>query len=166
VRARLVVAVIVFVAACSGGAPVRQPIDFSHAIHVGEQDVPCTDCHVGAETGTHATLPALSRCLLCHMKPQAREGEAPDPREHLVRELAAADEPVRWTQVTRNAGHVYFSHRAHVTLAGISCRDCHGDVATWTTPPTEPEPRLTSMQACLACHREEGAPTSCDTCHQ
>lgn len=158
---------LLFLIACSGSSPIRQPIEFSHKIHVAEQKVPCTDCHVGAENGTHATLPALSRCLLCHMKPQVKEpGAEPDPREPMVRELAAENEPVRWTQVTRNAGHVYFSHRPHVTLAEIPCSDCHGDVASWDTPPTEPDRRLESMGACLSCHRKQGGPTTCDACHE
>ena len=73
---------------------------------------------------------------------------------------------VRWNPVTRNAGHVYFSHRAHVTLAHMPCRDCHGDVAAWDKPPTEPDPRLESMGACLGCHRKQGGPTTCDACHE
>ena len=148
-------------------APVEQPIEFSHKIHVAEQDIPCTDCHVGAERDVHATLPALSRCLLCHMKPQAKEeGAELDPREPLVRELAAEGTPVRWIQVTRNVGHVYFSHRAHVGIAGMACSECHGDVAAWDVPPPHADQRLQSMDACLGCHREQGGPTTCDACHQ
>ncbi len=155
---------LVLLAAC-GRAPAAadQPIDFNHAIHVVDEEVPCTDCHVGAETGVHATLPALSTCLLCHMKPQ---GDEPNEREQAVRDLAAAKTPLRWTQVTRNAGHVYFSHRAHVSIAELPCADCHGDVSTWTRPPTAPDERLMSMDACMACHRERGVSNECDTCHQ
>ena len=150
-------------AACGGDTAALQPIEFNHHIHVAIQKIPCTDCHVGAERDVHASLPALSRCLLCHMKPQSKQ---PNPREQRVRELAASHTPVRWTQITRNAGHVYFSHRAHVTLAQIPCADCHGDVSMWTSPPTRPVIELTSMGACLSCHREQHAPTACATCHQ
>jgi c(7)-type cytochrome triheme protein len=156
--------IAILLAACGGDpAAPEQPIAFNHAIHVGEEKIPCTDCHVGAETGTHATLPALSRCLLCHMKPQ---GDEPNERERVVRELASQRTPVKWIQVTRNAGHVYFSHRAHVTLAKMPCADCHGDVAAWEAPPTSPNQALRSMDACLACHRAQGASTECATCHQ
>lgn len=151
------------VAACSGEATVTQPIAFNHKIHVTDEKIPCTDCHVGAEKDVHASLPSLSRCLLCHMKPQSKEA---NPREQRVREMAASREPVRWTQVTRNPGHVYFSHRAHVSLAKMPCRDCHGDVASWTEPPTKPVQALKSMGACLSCHRDESASTACATCHQ
>jgi hypothetical protein len=167
VNARILVLAFALAACGTDPAPIRQPIEFSHKIHVGEQEVPCTDCHVDAERGVHATLPALSQCLLCHMKPQVSEpGAEPDPREHLVRELAASGAPARWIQITRNPGHVYFSHRAHVSLADMPCSDCHGDVSTWDVPPTRPNPRLLSMGACLTCHREQDAPTTCDTCHQ
>ena len=149
--------------ACDGEPPVVQPIAFSHKIHVADEEIPCTDCHVGAETGVHATLPALSRCLLCHMKPQ---GDPPSEREPRVRELASAHVAIRWIQVTRNPGHVYFSHRAHVTLAEMPCSDCHGDVARWERPPTAGNPALMSMDACLRCHRERGASTDCDACQQ
>jgi hypothetical protein len=116
-------AVVLFLAlaACGGDrVPSAQPIAFSHAIHAGEQKVPCVDCHVGAETSAHASLPALSRCLVCHMKPQ---GKQPNPREQVVRELAAKREPLRFVQVTRNAGHVHFSHsRTPRTSRWSRCR--------------------------------------------
>jgi c(7)-type cytochrome triheme protein len=160
----LALAVVVALAACGGdGSGPQQPIAFSHEIHVGKVHVPCVDCHVGAETAAHASLPALSRCLICHMKPM---GQQPNPREQAVRELAARKDAPRFFQVTRNAGHVHFSHAAHVSIVKLPCSDCHGDVATWSRPPTRPEPALTSMSACLACHRQRNAPTDCDTCHQ
>lgn len=163
-RAAFASVVVLVLAACGGERdPGAQPIAFSHAIHAGKLAVPCTDCHVGAETAAHASLPALSRCLVCHMKPQ---GTQPNPREQRVRELAVQREPARFVQVTRNAGHVHFSHAAHVSLVKLPCADCHGDVTKWTAPPEQPNPALTSMSACLACHRERHAPTDCDTCHQ
>jgi len=150
-------------AACGGDAsPPAQPIAFSHKVHAGDHEVPCIDCHVGAETSAHASLPALSRCLVCHMKPQ---GDKPNPREQVVRELAIKRGPFRWTQVTRNAGHVHFSHGIHVSIVKLPCSDCHGDVTLWERPPESPNPALTNMGACLACHRERGAATDCDTCH-
>jgi c(7)-type cytochrome triheme protein len=160
---RLVLVGIVVLAACSDRTPPVQPIAFSHKIHAGDNHTPCTDCHVGAETSAHASLPALSRCLVCHMKPQ---GKQPNPREQIVRELASKRTPVRWVQVTRNAGHVHFSHAAHVSIVKMPCADCHGDVTRWTRPPETPDPALMTMGACLACHRDRGAPTDCDTCHQ
>jgi c(7)-type cytochrome triheme protein len=158
------IAIVALVAACAGdgGGPV-QPIAFDHRRHAGEQKIPCVDCHAGAERAAHASLPALSRCLACHMKPQ---GEQPNPKEQAVREAAIRGGPFQWIQVTRNPNHVHFSHAAHVSLARMPCADCHGDVTKWTQPPRRPEPALTSMSACLACHRERGAPTDCTTCHQ
>ena len=155
---------LLVVVACSGDPSRRaQPIEFSHAIHVGKLQTPCVDCHVGAETQTHASLPSLSRCLVCHMKPQ---GAQPNEREWRVRELASQRELPRFVQVTRNPGHVHVSHAAHVSIEKLPCADCHGDVARWTAPPRSPEPALVDMGACMSCHRQRKAPTDCDTCHQ
>ena len=144
-----------------------QPIPFDHSLHVVlEIDgarLACTACHPGAERGAHAGLPALASCLRCHMRPQ---GDPPSELEREIRVAGAAGGPFRWIQVTRNPGHVYFSHRAHVTGAGMACADCHGDVAAWREPPMVPVADLTSMNRCIDCHRERGAPTDCGTCHQ
>lgn len=83
-----------------------------------------------------------------------------------MRVAAAAGGPFRWIQVTRNPGHVYFSHAAHVSVAEIACETCHGDVSQWREPPREPVAKLTSMSECMSCHRERGASNSCETCHQ
>lgn len=164
----LAAASLVALAACRGPlAAPEQPLPFDHSIHVQLRlesgALGCTDCHPGAERGAHAGLPPLSQCLRCHMRPQ---GSPPGPRERLVRAAAAAGGPFRWIQVTRNPGHVYFSHRAHVSQARMGCADCHGEVSRWTRPPTAPVADLTNMQRCIACHREHSAPTDCATCHQ
>jgi len=154
-------------AACGPATAPPQPIPFDHSIHVrvqlDDRKLACTDCHPGAEHGARAGLPALTFCLRCHMRPQ---GERPSKLEEQVRVLAAAGGPFRWIQVTRNPGIVYFSHRAHIQLGGMTCADCHGDVASWRRPPTVPNAKLKSMDACLDCHRRRGAPTGCVTCHQ
>lgn len=144
-----------------------QPLPFDHVLHATvERDgkpLACIDCHPGAERGTHAGLPALAVCLTCHMRPQ---GDPPSDDEVSIRDTVRAGGPFRWIQVTRNPSHVHFSHGQHVTGAGYKCEDCHRDVANWRTPPTVPDVHLTSMNACLSCHRERGAPTECGTCHQ
>lgn len=165
---RLATVALAAVAACATptNAP-PQPLPFNHALHatvrVDGDPLACTACHAGAERAAHASLPALATCLGCHMRPQ---GDPPSAAEARVRAAAASGAPFHWIQVTRNPGHVYFSHRAHVGLAGMTCADCHGDVTEWRRPPTDPDPHLTSMDACLDCHRERGAPTDCATCHQ
>jgi hypothetical protein len=145
--------------------PVVQPLAFSHEKHVGDGEnspkLACTSCHPGVETRARAGLPSLDKCLECHMKPQS-DSEA----EASVRELAAKGGPFAWKQVTRNAGHVYFSHRAHVSSVGLGCAQCHGDVAAWKKPPERPEPRLRSMDACTDCHRGRGGPMGCLACHK
>ena len=143
---------------------IEQPVAFNHRIHVQKHKTPCTDCHTGAKNAPHAGLPSLQRCLLCHMKPQP-EGKQPSTRERRVRQLAAQGAKIHWNRVTRNEGHVYFSHRVHTSLAGFSCIRCHGDVRKWTAPPTEPNPRLTSMSRCMNCHRQHGTSNRCSACH-
>ncbi len=160
---------LVFTAALATGClskpePIEQPIAFNHALHVGKAKIPCTDCHAGAEKAPHAGLPAISQCLLCHMKPQGDRKE-PSEKEMEVRRKAAEGSQLHWTQVTRNPGHVYFSHRAHTAGAGLTCETCHGDVALWEAPPQEPNTKLMDMLVCMDCHRKQGAANGCRVCH-
>jgi hypothetical protein len=151
----------VLVRRARGPVPVTQPIAFNHKLHVtGKPALGCRDCHPGAEREAYAGLPPLERCLLCHMKPQSQSD-----KEKIVRELAVRGGDFHWNAVTRNPGHVHFSHRAHVSGAHMPCASCHGDVTSWAAPPTAAEPRLTSMDACVDCHRERGASTDCRVCH-
>ncbi len=157
---------------CSGNnlAP-EQPIPFNHALHMSEDlqvdleenQLLCTDCHPGAETRAQAGLPSITYCLRCHMRPQ---GDGKSGLEPQVREYALAKGPFRWIQVTREPGHVYFSHRAHTSGAGFQCEECHGDVRAWTRPPRRPIDKLLHMNKCMACHRARGVSNECGTCHR
>lgn len=153
---------VAWMPSCGGETPV-QPLPFNHAIHVQKHDMECTECHVGALVGARASLPSFESCLGCHMKPQ---GDPPTDAERAVRRIAAEGKPVRWVQVTRNDGHVYFSHRAHTSFAKMECTECHGEVDKWTEPPTEPNAELVSMKACMSCHRSRGTSNECLVCHR
>ncbi len=162
--------VLVALVACSGPTHVPEnPIAFDHARHLAldldGRRLGCVDCHAGAERAEHAGLPALRACLRCHVRPQLGPDGQPNPREARVRELAVPGE-FHWVQVTKNPGHVYAPHRAHVGIAKLPCSECHGDVASWRAPPTEPIDRLRHMAECIGCHRQRGAPTTCGTCHR
>jgi hypothetical protein len=150
------------VSACSGTKP-EQPMPFNHAVHAAEQGIECVACHPGATTRAQAGLPSIQYCLRCHMRPQGKE---PTAAEQQVRTIAAAGGAFRWVQVTRNDGHVYFSHRAHTVFAGMPCADCHGAVEEWTEAPSAPNPELVSMDACMSCHRERGVSNECKVCHR
>ena len=167
---RAAVVACVLAAACAQPARMPdQPIAFDHALHLrldlDGRKLACTDCHAGAERREHAGLPAIRDCLRCHVRPQAGASGVPSPREAQVRALAAAG-PVHWVQVTRNPGHVYAPHLAHVGIAKLACEECHGDVRTWTAPPTEPVQRLLHMDECISCHRAHGASIRCGACHR
>jgi hypothetical protein len=158
--------VAAFAAARPKPPAVAQPIAFNHHKHTVKDNerspvLACTECHAGAEKSAIAGLPSVDRCLACHMKEQSDREE-----ERAVRALAGKGGPLAFQQVTRNAGHVYFSHRAHVVLGELQCSQCHGDVTSWSAPPERADPRLTSMDACVDCHRTHGASTGCSTCHK
>lgn len=152
---------ILAVAGCGSPEVPEQPLPFSHAVHVAKHAIGCVDCHAGAERGVEAGLPAIGGCLRCHVKPQGQSGG-----DQVVRDRAAKGGPFRWVQVTRNPGHVYFSHRAHVSFAKLTCADCHGDVSTWAEPPRTPNTELMKMDACMGCHRKRRASNECQVCHR
>ena len=42
-----------------------QPFAYSHRVHLA-QEMACTDCHQGVETGPRAGLPGMNTCMTCH----------------------------------------------------------------------------------------------------
>ena len=48
-----------------GYAP-KQPIPYSHRLHVGELGMDCRYCHNTVETAARAAIPPVATCMNCH----------------------------------------------------------------------------------------------------
>ena len=151
---------VVLAAACSRVEPVKQPMAFNHKAHI-KADIDCSTCHEKAADGPAATLPLLRVCAKCHKEVQGK-----DPKlEEGIMEAVSKKQEIPWIQVNEVAGHVYFSHRAHVGFAEMECDVCHGDMKAQEQPVTVPNV-ATSMSSCIECHQKKGASTDCLACHQ
>ena len=157
---------LLIVTACTPRAETEQPIAFKHKLHVAQEEIACTECHVGAEDSDHATLPRRDICLDCH-----EEAIGESPEETRLVELLASGESIPWQRVTRVAEHVHFSHRRHVLAGQVLCETCHGEVHTLEQPFTRPFLSFkgeTGMERCIACHLASGNPRAkvdCALCH-
>ncbi len=146
---------------CSGPADaVDQPIAYNHYKHTQELELECTLCHGGVETAIRATLPSIEVCIGCHEEPVTESAE-----EEKIRTYYARNEEIPWKRLFEVPEHVFFSHRRHVTVAGLDCTKCHGDMATRKKPPKK-APMGISMNACMSCHRNLQAQIDCVSCHR
>lgn len=130
---------------------------FDHSKH---QAMACEVCHRGVTTRSEATIPGQGLCSKCH-------NTSPDRSPSGAAIWEAAEKGGRWAWPVsyRLPSHVYFSHRRHVELARLACRECHGDMSSRTTPVTEPLKQL-DMNSCLGCHRRMNASIDCAHCHR
>lgn len=138
-----------------------QPIKYSHKLHVQDNDMECTDCHIYAESLARATIPNIEVCGDCH----ADEPMTDSPEEQKVIDYVTESKKIPWMKVYRVPPHVYFSHRRHTALAGIECATCHGDVEEMTEPIRRPLVPV-SMGRCIACHESRGVDNDCTRCHR
>jgi hypothetical protein len=140
------------------GYQPQQPINFSHKVHAGDNQIQCLYCHSSADKSSVAGIPAASTCMNCHTKILKDSPE--------IQKIAAAlaqNKPVEWVKVNDLPDHVTFDHSRHVT-AGLKCQLCHGPVETMDR--VEQFDPL-SMGMCVGCHRthrevtldENGRPT-------
>jgi hypothetical protein len=152
---------------CSLSAETEQPIAFVHKIHVAEEEIPCTECHIGAEEAEHATIPAGDICLDCH---EDAMGESVE--EAKLVEMLATGASIPWKRVHKLREHVRFSHRRHVVAGRVLCEKCHGEVAEQELPFAIPFISFNAelgMERCIACHLESGNPRAsidCALCHR
>ena len=132
------------------GAPVAQPVPFSHKTHAAT-GLKCLECHPIPDGGDYAGLPPESKCMACHI---AIKNDSPS-----IRKLA---KPVIWKRVYRLQEFVYFSHQVHHRRAGLDCTLCHGLVATRDVLFQE---KPLDMFTCMKCHQERKAANHCAVCH-
>ena len=57
--------------------------------------------------------------------------------------------------------HRYFSEKEGVEVGQV-CQKCHGDVAAMEKVQ---QVENLKMGDCVSCHKDNGAPTDCTTCH-
>ncbi len=118
----------------------------------------CVDCHIGADVHADATIPSVTKCMLCHAKLGRDKAEVKKVIQYSNQKIE-----IPWQRVYRfkPSAHVLFKHAPHYR-AGIQCATCHGDVAQMTVALKAVNH---NMGSCLTCHRQNHAPEDCATCH-
>lgn len=150
-----------------GYQPV-QPIHFSHKIHAGDNAIDCKYCHSSARVSKTSGIPSLNVCMNCHKSIFEYKGETtPEYSKAFydgeIKKLYAAagwddadqkytgnSQPVKWVRIHNLPDFAYFNHSQHVSVAGIECQTCHGqvqemEVVSQFAPLT--------MGWCINCHR-------------
>jgi Cytochrome c7 and related cytochrome c len=137
----------------------RQPIDFSHKIHAGDNGIPCMYCHIQARRSLTAGVPSVNKCVNCH-----RIVAKDRPQISKLMDYWAGQQPIPWIKVHDLPDFVYFPHKRHVQ-AGVACQTCHGPVEKM-----ERVERLAPMKMgwCLNCHKDYAVQNGLDcwTCHK
>ncbi len=142
----------------SDAAPV-QPIEFSHRVHAGDNEIPCMMCHAYADRSPSAGVPSVSKCVGCH-----RTIAADKPEVQKIFSYWDERQPIPWIKVHDVPDFVHFTHKRHIK-AGIECEECHGAIETMDR--VERQESL-KMPWCVSCHteREVEHGRDCWTCHK
>jgi hypothetical protein len=141
----------------AGGWPANADstqLKFSHAYHVGEAGIACTDCHGGALKSEHASDNLRSthdNCITCH------EDQVNNTCTYCHKD------PDNIQAVVPRERDINFSHADHVAMKGTECTTCHAglDKVEYAGPANMP-----SMNTCTTCHNDAKATRECQSCHQ
>ena len=148
-----------------------QPIHFSHKIHSGDNKIECKYCHSSARVSKHSGIPALNICMNCHKNigevaaevqlEGAKIGVDYNKEIQKIYEATGWDataqdyvnepKPVKWIRIHNLPDFVYFNHSQHVSVAGVDCQTCHGQIQEMEI--VAQHSPLT-MGWCINCHRE------------
>jgi hypothetical protein len=123
---------------------VEQPIQFSHAHHVGGEGIDCRYCHTSVEESAFANIPPTKTCMNCHSQLWTNA-----PILEPVRASLRENKPLHWTRVHDLPDFVYFNHSIHVKQ-GVGCATCHGRVDKM---PLMYQHANLQMNWCINCHR-------------
>ncbi len=95
---------------------VEQPIQFSHAHHVGGMGIDCRYCHTSVEESAFANIPPTKTCMNCHSQIWTNA-----PILEPVRASFREGKPLQWTRVHDLPDFVYFNHSIHVKQGRRLC---------------------------------------------
>ena len=149
---------------------LTQPVSFSHNIHVKEAEMACEDCHYLKPNGRWSGVPKLAKCVECHEEPQGETKE----EAHFIKKFVETGREIPWLIYSKEPKNVFFSHAAHLKIAGFKCRRCHGEMGYNDKPPVYvysklskyPQHTVIVMEKCMRCHKKFEAPNYCFTCHK
>jgi len=136
---------------------VVQPLPYSHKTHLAA-GLKCADCHTNPEPGDRMEFPEAARCMACHTTIAKDQ-----PAIQKLTEFAKSKQPIPRVRVYMVSAGVYWNHRSHLE-AGIQCETCHGQVAQMEVMTNVTN--VTTMAACVDCHRQRKAGTGCEFCHE
>jgi hypothetical protein len=125
-------------------ANVEQPVQFSHAHHVGGEGIDCRYCHTSVEQSGFANIPPTKTCMNCHSQIWLNASYL-EP----VRESFKTDRSIEWIRVHDLPDFVYFNHSIHVKK-GVGCETCHGRIDQMAGIY---QVNSLQMEWCLNCHR-------------
>ncbi|GAB1418640.1 c-type cytochrome [Bacteroidales bacterium] len=127
-----------------------QPINFSHKVHAGQNQIDCQYCHSGASNSKSAGIPPVNVCMNCHnlVKKGTLTGTAEIAK---IQEAWDNGKPIEWIRIHNLPDHVYFNHSQHVNAGKLDCAECHGDVKIMSQVMQVND---LSMKWCLDCHRK------------
>ena len=125
-------------------ANVTQPIQFSHAHHVGGLGIDCRYCHTSVETSAFANIPPTKTCMNCHSQIWLNSSYL-EP----VRESFRTGNSLQWIRVHDLPDFVYFNHSVHIKK-GVGCETCHGRIDQMAGIY---QASSLQMEWCLTCHR-------------
>ena len=140
----------------------KQPIEFSHKIHAGDNGIDCNYCHSSARHSKTSGIPSANVCMNCHanitsgthtgtkeiQKIYDAVGYDPDTRKYIE---GYHQKPIEWVQIHNLPDHAYFNHAQHVNVAGLECQTCHGPIEEMEEVYQHAE---LTMGWCVECHRE------------
>lgn len=124
---------------------VEQPVQFSHAHHVGGVGLDCRYCHTSVESSSFAGIPPVKTCMNCHSQLFADQAYL-EP----IRASFRTGQPINWVRVHNLPDYVYFNHSVHIKK-GVGCETCHGRVDEM---PLMYQKSSLQMEWCLNCHRD------------
>ena len=127
---------------------IEQPVQFSHAHHVGGMGVDCRYCHTSVETSSFANIPPTKTCMNCHSQIWVTS-----PFLEPVRASWRTGESLKWVRVHNLPDFVYFNHSIHIKK-GVGCETCHGRLDLM---PGIHQVNTLQMEWCLGCHRRPEA---------
>lgn len=123
----------------------KQPLPFSHKLHVSDLQIDCLYCHSNAEKSSFGSVPSTQTCLNCHEHQANKDSLNFAPALQSWRN----DTPIPWIRVHKLGDYAYFDHSAHIKV-GVGCISCHGNIDQMQVVKQE---KPLSMGWCLECHR-------------